>query len=180
MVVVLAALLVAALAAGVGAESPSGDSAQPGVWINLGATNDSHGIIQNENDDGNSEPVEIDGVAARKLAPGVAPSMYLYFDIDDSYLYDIKGPVVEIMVEYLDAGQGTFTLQYDSHDPNVSGKGAYKSAPAVRLENSGVWKTVTIRIEDGRFANRENAESDFRLSSKVALVIKKVSARIVQ
>jgi hypothetical protein len=98
--------------------------------------------------------------------PGTTPlSLYLYFDIDDARTRDVAGPVF-VAVEYFDASPAMrLALQYDS---------ATGEEPAARYqmaeERSGAhtfgsrsWRTAYFRLEQPRFSNGQNAETDFRL-----------------
>lgn len=82
---------------------------------------------------------------------------YLYFDIEDNYIYDTKDKNIKIKIEYLDSGKGTFTLQYDAQDKTA------KIAETVKLTDSNKWKKKVFTLKDAKFANRCNGD-DFRLS----------------
>ncbi|MFD0671249.1 glycosyl hydrolase family 28-related protein [Cohnella sp. GCM10027633] len=85
-------------------------------------------------------------------------TLYLYFNVGDSFLFDNKELDVEVEVEYFDQGGGTITLQYDSQEEAA----AFKDAPLFGYKNSGQWKTTTFLLPDAKFANRANGD-DFRL-----------------
>ncbi len=87
---------------------------------------------------------------------------YLYFRLDDDFTKGCSKYVIE--VTFLDEGQGTVNLEYDSTDRNAAFGGAYKSGPAIRLSNSGTWQTQKLAIEDARFQNSQNRGADFRIS----------------
>ncbi len=87
---------------------------------------------------------------------------FLYFTIADGYMMDGKQPV-EVVVDYLDEGTGSFSLAYDSWDETAAIKGAFKDTPPVTRTGTGEWKTHIFRLEDARFANREHLGADFRL-----------------
>ncbi len=115
-------------------------------------------------EDGLSRTVEIGGVkAVRSVRNKASEQRYLYFRVADAYVFNTKGGV-EIMVEYLDEGRGSFTLEYDSRDVEATLLGAYKGAPAIALTGSGSWKTATLRPARVRLANRQNGGADFRLA----------------
>lgn len=83
---------------------------------------------------------------------------YLYFDVDDSFFRPGSGPL-EVALEYLDQGSGTFSLHYDATTS------AYQGHPhVVRRSNSGTWQTASFPLPDARFAGSQNSAADFRLS----------------
>jgi len=89
---------------------------------------------------------------------------YLYFLVDDSFIFD--GDVMnEVIIDYLDAGCGGFQVQYDNADEsNGPVQGAFRSSKTVKLSDSGKWKTVAIKLPRCRFVNRANG-ADFRLAA---------------
>lgn len=124
-------------------------------------------------------------------------SSYINFAISDSVVKDIKdGRAYKLYVDYLDSevedvpsdeeeglkGKSFFALEYDAlNNSNKFGDVTY-------LENSGMWKTAVIDIDDARFKNSYSWTYDFRLttycegatypSSRCPVVIKGV--RIVE
>jgi Beta-galactosidase len=84
-------------------------------------------------------------------------SNYIYFNVDDRFLLN-KRTDVEIKVTYLDDNNATWELEYDALNGNL-----YKKTSQVFNQNSGKWKTVTFRISDAAFANRQNGNMDFRI-----------------
>ncbi|MHB9035756.1 MAG: glycosyl hydrolase family 28-related protein [Armatimonadota bacterium] len=82
---------------------------------------------------------------------------YMYFKLNDSYVYNGNYPIVHVSVRYLDVGTQAFQLQYDS------AAYAYTLAATVYRTNTGVWKTYTFDIGDALFANRQHGTFDFRL-----------------
>jgi hypothetical protein len=85
-------------------------------------------------------------------------TLYMYMNVNDKFLFDNKDLDVEVEVEYLDQGNGTITLQYDSQEEAA----AFKDAPLFAYKDSGKWKTTTFLLQDAKFANRANGD-DFRL-----------------
>ncbi len=89
---------------------------------------------------------------------------YLYFDVDDRYLYDGNAREVIIRVTYLDEGNDAWTLEYDGqNDP-------YTRAGVVRKHNTRTWQVAEFRLTDFKFANRQfgggaHPGSDFRIFS---------------
>lgn len=101
-------------------------------------------------------------------------SSYINFAISDSVVKDIKdGRAYKLYIDYLDSevedvpsdeeeglkGKSFFALEYDSvGNTNKFGDITY-------LENSGMWKTAVIDIDDARFKNAYSWTYDFRLTT---------------
>jgi len=116
--------------------------------------------------DGPTTPGERGGRACRIGQQNPYASFgYFYFGLDDSFAFDEWGERFTIQVTYLDAGEGSLCLQYDSTDPDGSvADGAFKDAGCVELRDSGRWRTHAFRIRDARFLNRTHG-GDFRLAA---------------
>lgn len=81
---------------------------------------------------------------------------YMYFDIDDAYLYGGVNSV-EITVRYYDQGLDRWQLHYHAPD-NV-----YKLAGEIAKHDSREWLTATFRLDDAAFANGQSGGNDFRI-----------------
>ncbi len=89
---------------------------------------------------------------------------YLYFLIDDSFLFDADGAEVHVTVEYLDQGCAHFAFEYDNVRPDRGPlAGAFRRDADVRIGGTGKILEKTFKIVEGRFANRTNG-ADFRLA----------------
>jgi hypothetical protein len=114
--------------------------------------------------DGVTQETEVGGRKCVQSAPGVSTTHYIYFDLDESFAFDLEPGAVTVEIEYFDAGCGGFAFEYDSLDPEGSVReGAFKHKGAVKIDGTQTWKKVTFRLDDARFADRSNG-SDFRLS----------------
>lgn len=95
------------------------------------------------------EPVEVAGTEAVQTSI-VRQVIYVYFDIDDSFMYFAEGRApIEITVEVLGArGVRTvgFNLLYDS-------TGGYRFTPWQWVEVREGWMTYTVRLTDANMAN---------------------------
>ncbi|MGQ0571820.1 MAG: hypothetical protein ACT4P5_20140 [Armatimonadota bacterium] len=95
------------------------------------------------------EPVEIGGVEAVQTSV-TRQVIYVYFDIDDTFLYFVEGRVaVEITVEVRGARadrQVGFNLLYDS-------TGGYRFTPWQWIDARDGWVSYTIRLTDANMAN---------------------------
>ncbi len=73
---------------------------------------------------------------------------YMYFDIEDGYLFDTHERV-RLNVNYYDQGAGKFDVYYDAWtNPN-------KLAGTVTKTNTGKWITASWELTDARFGNRQ-------------------------
>ena len=108
----------------------------------------------------------------------ISGGSYLYFQIDDSFLFDETGATVTVRVTYIDAGCERFVLEYDNARANLGPvDGAFRPTRPVAVKGTGTIKTATFKLVDGKFANRAN-RSDFRLAvegGQRALAIAEVS-----
>ena len=94
-------------------------------------------------------------------------------------MFDEENATLLVEIEYLDSGFGSFALEYDSIDPGASVReGAFKPlGQSVACGDTGKWKTTTLKINGGRFANRCNG-GDFRLAVTGGdLAIRRVTAK---
>ncbi|BBC27212.1 hypothetical protein [Pseudanabaena sp. ABRG5-3] len=83
-------------------------------------------------------------------------SDYIYFNVDDQFLRNKKTDI-EIKVTYLDDNDAKWGIEYDAFG-NV-----YKKTAQIVNQNSGNWKTITFKISDAAFTNRQNGNMDFRI-----------------
>lgn len=121
--------------------------------------------------DGKSTPTVIEGQACRQMN-----RLYLYFAIDPSFKWAPKMRV-RVDVELFDASPGTLVIQYDGWSEQGTTHGAYTQAPrTVQLRQQKKWRTESFLLPEGRFENRENGRSDFRLLlSKPELYVRRVT-----
>ncbi len=105
-----------------------------------------------------------DGVAFARTQRGASDARYLYFDLADPWYFDHRGTLT-VRITYLDQGRGEFRLQYDSAEPIGPLGGAYRDAEPIRRENTGPWRTVSVKLPAARCANRQNGGADFRLAT---------------
>lgn len=105
---------------------------------------------------------------------------YLYFDVDDAFLFDTDEPV-ELTVVYQDAGPPEFRVEYDSSDPQLEGLWQqFRPGPRQAIEGTGQWKEARFVLPHVRFAGRSNG-ADFRLAAaNEELVIGSVSVRLLE
>lgn len=101
----------------------------------------------------------------RRTAPNPhGPMRYLYFDVDNSFLFDEEGVSVVVSLEYWPLGCPRFAVQYDHVDASKSVReGAFAPGPTIETGQEGEWHRVEFRLEGCRFADRCNG-ADFRLA----------------
>lgn len=99
----------------------------------------------------------------------------LCFDVDDSFCW-FETRSFLVAVEFLDLGEGSFSLEYDSGDRTLPAEGrVVKSAGSVRFTGTGEWRTETFQLPDASFGNGQPGGSDFRFSvEKRGLAVRSV------
>ena len=109
-----------------------------------------------------------DGLMSGDKAGGGNPE-YISVDVDDNYMYDVPiFTAVEITVEYFDDEKGKFNLTYNTHNPEegkyIANNDRYGgSTLIVNLTGTNQWLTHTFYLEDAKFANELNGNTDFRI-----------------
>ncbi len=135
--------------------TPSADhdfSRSTEVVARLGRANEEHGLYNQSyrsRRNGAVEPVDVGGVEA--VQTNVARQViYVYFDIDDTFLYFVEGRIpVEITIEVWGARaprQVGFNLLYDSTT-------GYRFTPWQWVDVRDGWVSYTIRLTDANVAN---------------------------
>jgi hypothetical protein len=116
-------------------------------------------------DDGLIEEVRLRGFEAlctKENKKGTVRRMC--FDVEDTFWFFDKRSF-QVAVEYLDLGEGSFTLEYDSADRELPAEQrVVKSAGVVTFTGSGEWRTHRFDLPDAMFGNSQPGGSDFRLS----------------
>lgn len=134
------------------------------VYVILKQTNDDHGLVQFDHADGVTAPSEIDGVHCRTMVKTQYGGRYFYFRIDDSFKWADK-MIVDVDVEYYDAGSGSFRIEFDGSDTNAPFQGAYTASnTSVNLNNTRRWLDATFTLTGARFLNSQNSGADFRIA----------------
>jgi hypothetical protein len=111
--------------------------------------------------DGLWETKEVAGRQAAAPADWEGGRSFLYFDVNDSFAYDVPGKAYVLEVEFHDTGGG-FAVHYDSaeFDSGAVG-GSFRSTERVGAGGEG-WRAVEAPLVAARFANRAN-QADFRI-----------------
>jgi glycoprotein endo-alpha-1,2-mannosidase len=135
----------------------------PSVSVALGERNSVQGLLQSDlPGDGLTEPVEVEGLAARRLVDNPTKMRYLYLWVHNDFVY-AEETSLEVEVDYLDLGEGAFGIEYDSTHAVWPFQGAYKATAPVLLTNSGEWRTARFTLPDAYLGGRQNGHADLRL-----------------
>ena len=148
-----------------------------GARVDLGAQPDAAGITPRAGDNPAGLVTGVqDGRGFWQTNAAAPPpaTTYFYMNVADTYVYDTRN-VVLVSVDYFDAGNGEFRLQYDS--PGDETSDMFKNSEVVGYGDTGTWKTYTFTLEDAVMTNRSNG-SDFRLSTDGAPDLKVGSIRV--
>jgi hypothetical protein len=134
------------------------------------------------------QPVEAEDGTFRKVATadGVVLEMaasYLYFAVDDSFIFCSREPV-GLEVDYFDlpVGAGSnrisekpaIRVEYDSWDRTGLLHGMYKATDPVPLSGHIGWKSLHFDLLQARLANNQNQGADLRLVAPKGIRIRKV------
>jgi len=113
-------------------------------------------------------------LASKENASGTRRS--IGFDVDDSFSL-LEKRSFEVSVEFLDSGEGTFSLEYDSWDPKLGPpERTAKSAGERAFTATGDWRTETFDLPDARFGNSQSGGADFRLvTEKRGIAVRRVA-----
>ncbi|SMD26160.1 GH92 family glycosyl hydrolase [Kibdelosporangium aridum] len=138
----------------------------------LGANNVEFGLAQRElAGDGVTTPVTVGGKEARKTVLRVPNNLNMYFRVERRLAFD--GTFTATFdVTYYDSGTHGWQVQYDSVEH------PYKSAITVVNQNTNTWKTMTVTVDDAKFAERQNEQTDFRIASDQPVTIHSVQTTI--
>ncbi|WP_433430289.1 glycosyl hydrolase family 28-related protein [Nonomuraea sp. CA-141351] len=146
-----------------------------GAFVTLGASPETGGITPRSGDSATGLVTgEHDGRGywqTNRNAPAPGANFF-YMNVADTYLYDTTDTVF-VSVDYLDEGNGTFGLHYDSPGTEIPQK--FKNSEVVSYGDSGTWKTYTFALDDAILTNRSNG-SDFRIHTAGSATELKVAA----
>ena len=150
-------------------------SASDHVFIFLAENNIESGLFLDSGGDVDTEVVRVgtSSAPARRTGNGMALAAsdgnttvdwYMQFRVDDSVLFEGKPTThVRIEIEYFDEGRDQFRIQYDALEPSGPfGDGRFTDSWQIQKTDSGTFKTVTLRLDDVFFGNRNNG-ADFRI-----------------
>lgn len=121
-------------------------AAGPGPHVTLLSTNQSDRLTQEQIAGGMT--VYDAAHNCRKTVP--ATDKYIYFKLNDSYIYQGNYPIAHVSIAYYDIGTEAFALAYDATS-NI-----WKTAGSITRTNTGLLKWATFDLPDAYFGNREN------------------------
>ncbi|MFW6171042.1 MAG: DUF5010 domain-containing protein [Planctomycetota bacterium] len=80
------------------------------------------GLTLRNSGDGLMESLEISGRRCWRTKQSEHSGKYVYVCIDDSFMFDEEDAALVLEIEYLDAGFGSFSAEYDSIFPELVGR----------------------------------------------------------
>lgn len=111
---------------------------------------------------GNQSKINISGKTALELGTS-DPNLYMFVNINDDFIYAPQGTAVKISVEYLDKGNGKFSISYDGIN-NGKLRAGITDAETVNLNNTGEWLVHDFLIDDIKCING-TSQADFRIAT---------------
>jgi len=121
------------------------------AWIDLN-TGESHGIKLRFSD--RMRKAEIGGKHCVGTRIG-DEEQFIYFDIDDAFIYDGNHPVVDVTIEYYDQGTDALNIHFDCKANFYSDNMYAWRGKVIHKTDSKNWRRFTARLTDARFANRQ-------------------------
>ncbi|NLE59550.1 MAG: DUF5010 domain-containing protein, partial [Planctomycetes bacterium] len=99
-------------------------------------------------------------------SPDSLPQRFLYFDIDDSFMFDRIDSAAELsVILHDDDGCEAIRIDYDSGDSASSVfEGAFRPTRDIPLRKTNNWRMISLHLPDVRFCNRANG-ADFRIAA---------------
>jgi len=100
---------------------------------------------------------EAQTIAGRSAVTVLSPGTYLYFKVSPEAKAKI-GSELYLVVDFLDAGLGTVTLEYNAPSS------PYARGPSYLMADSGEWSRCLLHVAGAQLAGLQNAGADFRLA----------------
>ena len=72
---------------------------------------------------------------------------YIYVDVNDGFMFNLKDDAVYVEVEYFDEGNNVFLIEYDSQTRND------RHSEYVDMHNTLKWKKHVFFLQDALFSN---------------------------
>ncbi|NLR93508.1 glycoside hydrolase family 71/99-like protein [Flammeovirga agarivorans] len=150
-------------------ETGAGAGASNSISASLGKSPSFNSLVAiKANSETANKPIELDGKASWEVQAVKNEGVkMIYFDVKSKEYINSDDQIFGY-IEYLDKGNGSVTIFYDSKDEsfqkNPKAKpGAWKKAHAFKLTNSGKWKKAYFEIADARFQKNCNGH-DLRIN----------------
>ena len=103
---------------------------------------------------------------ARPLREDEDGTGYFHFAVDRRLGITEARPLT-VLVEYFDAEDGSFALEYDSLDPDAPDDGTYKISEDVAFLGTGTWRVHRFELPDASFRSRQyDGVGDFRIHDR--------------
>ncbi len=137
---------------------------------------ESGAVLRNSNDEAQMSSVKFKGADVWSSKVRNNAPTFFYFKVQDAKLRNGDFPMVDLEIEYLDAGNTEVRVEFDAQDHG------FKLADQFWVGESGEWKTIRIELDHARFSGKCNG-GDFRLgylSPDQAPMIKSVSVKLVE
>ncbi len=131
----------------------------PEASVDLGTTDSAASLTRVAQADGNTIVETVGGKVCRgNTTP--ATDRYMYFNVTNTFAFQLVNGDVTIEVEYYDNADSTaLGLRYDGAGGN------YTAHPLpITTTGSNTWRTVRFEIADAYFGGRQNGSSDFSLT----------------
>ncbi len=113
--------------------------------------------------DGATSPTTLQGSSCHRLELAGRKEGYIYFVVDPAFKRE-NCSNVRVLVEYYDAVEGSFDIEYNSHDPRTGQFNAYtRSLKREYQTGTMAWQKVAFRLKNACFLNAQNGGGDFRL-----------------
>ena len=122
------------------------------------------GITVPQAEDGQWEPIELDGRQAIRSKTGMP---YLYFKLDPALREKLQGDVY-MVIDFYNDGFTPVKTQYDTEADN------YLYGPAFILSGNKKWERTLLHLTNTAFNGQENFGTDFRLGPAEHLIIGRV------
>lgn len=110
---------------------------------------------------------------------------YLYFGVDNDYMYDEKDNYAEVEIEYYDCSKYNMSMSYVIYE---NGKNITVYASKIRQGGTNTWKTAVFTVNNANFKDQQGSTSypcDFNLrleaddegTATKQLILRKVTVR---
>jgi len=131
---------------------------QATAWTDLAAGNREFSLRLVNVGDGDTTADSIGGLECRRnLNP--SDDFYMYFDVDDAFVFQGNRPNLFLTFHYFDAPGGMFRIQYDT------ASNPYTDGPWFSTTGTNTWRAYTLGIKTAYFGNRQNGGADLRIAA---------------
>lgn len=145
-------------------------AAEP-LWINLGPSNEEHGLSVPSGGDGANAPETLSGSACRRITGSHA--LYLYIRAEAAKIAEGDHDAW-LSLEYFDDRPQVAAVEYDLA-PAVREKNTFytRADDLILLTGNGQWQRAVIHLPHARFGHGQNSQADLRLTGH-ALAVRRI------